>query len=749
MSSLLLRPYSILVFVATAAASVTILLGHEDGFVGGLLAAAEESSPNKGFTSYPPPLGHFPGADKLSFIRASSTGGREAEQMVISSHRQLADEVHLDDINCILDPQRNDADDDDDADDNNNVPPPSTSRELTKPDTVLTYVTGRLSFWMYNQKAADMDVIQSVVPSLQLIKTYKHFGTATILKTREDAALLKDTSHCYAVFKGTRGTSLGQWLSNANSVSTMMKGHVLPAVKHQLDDKRRDILMYVHSGFYSGYNAFRTDTTLIQDIYDCIMEGSKTPGVPSKTLVLAGHSRGGAMASFTAYDFLFSDGILTGLDLSDRAKYVMVYTYGEPRSLDLGVVLRSNKERVNFLLQTARKFRIMNPDDPVTHFPPARASGKRYKHWGMGIEVSADGQFVPRHLGHTSLWTYLSPKIYFKFHGGGEYKKSFERLRSSPCFGSGDDVTSTSRLLRNLAVGGSSPSCPSKQQASVLPLGSAAFELFRLDLLHLPGHCNLLGAASTSSSVLQTTACAEKTTEWNDRLVLRSLVPAFKVSKATDGSRGPEYCPTVKYNSAVDRAVRHILSTTYSGADASVLWPATTPSPTETPSDVINPTWEYAWQRHGLCTGMAQGEYQMFALAMAHNVSIGLQKSSAWNKALGAVDKTISVADLRATLRGIVEAIAGTSNLSSLEVGSVQLLCSSPDTSNQLVGVSLCYDANRHAIDSKTGEPWGVSFTPSVTEPRACPDLPVSAATSSMNGVKLCSEMKDIHLSSF
>lgn len=84
---------------------------------------------------------------------------------------------------------------------------------------------------------------------------------------------------------------------------------------------------------------------LLEDIYTSMMgeglqdsRGTIATVVPKKKLVLDGHYSRGAMASVVAaYDFYFSDGLLSGMTPEERAQYMGVYTYGEPRSLEMGV----------------------------------------------------------------------------------------------------------------------------------------------------------------------------------------------------------------------------------------------------------------------------------------------------------------------------------------------------------------------------------------------------------------------------
>ncbi|KAF9462219.1 Alpha/Beta hydrolase protein [Collybia nuda] len=126
----------------------------------------------------------------------------------------------------------------------------------------------------------------------------------------------------------------------------------------------------VHQGFLQAWNGVaKTVNTVVREY---LKDGY--------TLVITGHSLGGAIASLA--------GITLNQDLTIRTGGVRIYTYGQPRTGNVKYA-----EWVNKYIGTANMFRVVNFDDPIPHLP-FRTQKLDYLHhgteyWSFTVSPSA------------------------------------------------------------------------------------------------------------------------------------------------------------------------------------------------------------------------------------------------------------------------------------------------------------------------------------------------------------------------
>jgi len=148
-------------------------------------------------------------------------------------------------------------------------------------------------------------------------------------------------------FRGTLPSSLKDWLSNFNYIQSVgpFKG----------------VSVWVHNGFLKSYSE------VASYIMSALM--SLKAKYPTFSIVLTGHSLGGAQATVMAMDLYFNKGVTNA--------YVM--TFGSPRVGDWTFAAAFNKA------YAGRSWRVTHQKDLVPHVPPMVAPPCLYH--AVGTEV--------------------------------------------------------------------------------------------------------------------------------------------------------------------------------------------------------------------------------------------------------------------------------------------------------------------------------------------------------------------------
>lgn len=109
----------------------------------------------------------------------------------------------------------------------------------------------------------------------------------------------------------------------------------------------------IHSGFNEAWNQVK------ESVYTFIANASST--YPNHTLVVTGHSLGGAV------------GTIAAAHLRAKGYALDLYTFGSPRV--------GNEDFVNFVNnQEGNEFRVTHADDPVPRLPPSSLLLGSYRH---------------------------------------------------------------------------------------------------------------------------------------------------------------------------------------------------------------------------------------------------------------------------------------------------------------------------------------------------------------------------------
>ncbi|XP_047340571.1 lipase-like [Impatiens glandulifera] len=135
-------------------------------------------------------------------------------------------------------------------------------------------------------------------------------------------------------FRGTQGNSIQNWIANLYLIKLDLHYPDMPGAM-------------VHHGFYSSYY----NTTMQNAVLNAIKKAKKVYG--NNSIIVTGHSLGGAMASFCALD----------LKIRGEAKNIEAITFGLPRIGN--AIFASYYSR--FVPQTIR---VVNNHDIVPHLPP-------------------------------------------------------------------------------------------------------------------------------------------------------------------------------------------------------------------------------------------------------------------------------------------------------------------------------------------------------------------------------------------
>lgn len=178
------------------------------------------------------------------------------------------------------------------------------------------------------------------------------------------AVIARKSGACAVAFKGS--TSTLDWLSNLNFVWSDFKQNFGTG----------SLMTYTHTGFRNGYENVRGKSSanpFLNDLRSCL--GS------SNRFIIAGHSRGGSIASHLAIQFSLDPSLDTGgYNLSrfrsTSSSSLAVYTFGEPR-----LVSRGNTNNPWNTVSNIRKWRFMYERDVACSVPP-NLNATPFQHFG-------------------------------------------------------------------------------------------------------------------------------------------------------------------------------------------------------------------------------------------------------------------------------------------------------------------------------------------------------------------------------
>jgi triacylglycerol lipase len=158
------------------------------------------------------------------------------------------------------------------------------------------------------------------------------FRHSSVIIDENMMVIIATRSQCtYVAFRGTDMTSLKDWMVDATSSTRRV-----PSGK-------------IHKGFYRAY----------QSLHKKISRVLKRNHAPKNSLIITGHSLGGALAGVYGY---YND-----LDrfLEQKGSPISkIITFGQPLFADLNLAIKLNREFEE------RYFRFVNDRDVVTRVPP-------------------------------------------------------------------------------------------------------------------------------------------------------------------------------------------------------------------------------------------------------------------------------------------------------------------------------------------------------------------------------------------
>ncbi len=179
---------------------------------------------------------------------------------------------------------------------------------------------------------------------------WKPLDEVRVLKERVAAVMLDEA--LAIVFCGSN--SGASWISNMKAVHTSDAAEALNGGK-------------VHYGFEMAWSAFLQRP--VDDMVSRLLAIAK--GLP---LILAGHSRGGALAMRAA------------IELAKRGDVRSVYTFGSPRWCD------KIAAREYDMVLGQRTFKVVNNNDLVPSLPPWRLG---WQHVGRMVYIDRKGRVHP------------------------------------------------------------------------------------------------------------------------------------------------------------------------------------------------------------------------------------------------------------------------------------------------------------------------------------------------------------------
>ncbi|KAL0537955.1 hypothetical protein IC582_026947 [Cucumis melo] len=157
----------------------------------------------------------------------------------------------------------------------------------------------------------------------------------------------KDPQAVIIAFRGTRGTSIQNWIEDLFWKQLDLDYPGMPGAK-------------VHSGFYRAYHC----TTIRPAILNAVKKAKEAYG--DLDIIVTGHSMGGAIAAFCALDLI----------VNHNATNVQVVTFGQPRIGNAAFASYYSKH----LPKTTR---VTHGHDIVPHLPPyfSMLRRKTYHHF--------------------------------------------------------------------------------------------------------------------------------------------------------------------------------------------------------------------------------------------------------------------------------------------------------------------------------------------------------------------------------
>ncbi|KAG2311786.1 hypothetical protein Bca52824_023343 [Brassica carinata] len=163
----------------------------------------------------------------------------------------------------------------------------------------------------------------------------------------------KDLNAIVIAFRGTQEHSIQNWISDLFWKQLDLNYPDMPDAMVRFNQQ---VLLssgflhcQVHHGFYSAYH----NTTVRPAVLGAVKRAKKIYGANISTIMVTGHSMGGAMAAFCGLDLVVNEG----------EENVQVMTFGQPRI--------GNADFASYYsLLVPNTFRITHDRDIVPHLPP-------------------------------------------------------------------------------------------------------------------------------------------------------------------------------------------------------------------------------------------------------------------------------------------------------------------------------------------------------------------------------------------
>eukprot|EP00667_Euglena_gracilis_P000312 EG_transcript_312 len=209
-----------------------------------------------------------------------------------------------------------------------------------------------------------------VLPEFMDVKQYGYEMYAVINWNSNQAIVCEGKDKIVVAFRGTDN------FDNLASDVRFMRTPVVQMLPHSANLKRLitsfgfEVLPKAHSGFYAAYNSVREDT----------LRAVRTLALsrPHKRICCTGHSLGGALAIFAAYDITK---MLEGRE-------VTMYNFGGPR-------VGNNTFRLLYDHAVPDSYRTVNDQDVVPSIPPpVTVLGGMFHHVGKEVRIDAKGNMI-------------------------------------------------------------------------------------------------------------------------------------------------------------------------------------------------------------------------------------------------------------------------------------------------------------------------------------------------------------------
>jgi len=202
------------------------------------------------------------------------------------------------------------------------------------------------------------------------LRQYGYELRAVINWNNNQAIVCENATKIVVAFRGT---------INMDNVVTDVKFYRTPVVQmlpHSTSLKQLftrfgfDLVPKAHSGFYEAYNCLRADT--LRAVQALALAR------PNKPICCTGHSLGGALAIFAAYD----------ISKMFEGREVTMYNFGGPR-------VGNNTFRLLYNLAVPDSYRTVNDQDVVPTFPPPiTLLGGMFHHVGKEVRIDSKGNMI-------------------------------------------------------------------------------------------------------------------------------------------------------------------------------------------------------------------------------------------------------------------------------------------------------------------------------------------------------------------